>query len=94
MIPDENNESTGSVTNLMTNEKRKLTLENVVESPTSSRLRSGSKRYSEPSVGGAVSYQNPWDENKRVGLTELSCRKKSNLPGSFKELGKGLNRKL
>lgn len=94
MIPDENDESTAAMTNLMTNVKRKLTLENIVQSKTSSRLRSGSKRYSEPSVPGAVGYQNPWDENKRVSLSEVSCRKKSNLPGSLKELGKGLNRKL
>lgn len=94
MIPNEDDESTDAIATPVTNEKRKLTLENIVQSQTSSRLRSGSKRYSEPSVVGAVGYQNPWDESKRVSLAEVSCRKRSNLPGSLKELGKGLNCKL
>ena len=95
MIPDENDESTTTaMTSLMGNEKRKLTLGNIDQSRTSGRLRSGSKRYSEPSVGGAAGHQNPWDESKRASLAEASGRKKSSIPGSLKELGKGLNCKL
>lgn len=94
MIPEEGDQSSSAMTSLMSNEKRKLTLANVDQNRASSRLPSGSKRYSEPTVGGAIGSQNPWDDSKRVSLSEAGNRKSSNLPGSLKEVGKGLNRKL
>ena len=90
MIPDENGQAAGAMTTLMSNEKRKLTLNNIANSQDTGRLRSGSKRYSEPVVGGT----NPWGDSKRESVANINSRKKSNLPGSLKELGKGLNRKL
>ena len=87
MIPEENNEAAGAMTNLMSNEKRKLTLDNIAnnQDAAAGRLRSGLKRFSEPVVGstaaaGGGGYQNPWGNSK-----------KSSLPGSLRELGSGLN---
>ena len=95
MIPEENDKAAGAMTTLMSNEKRKLTLNNIAGNQDASRLRSGSKRYSEPVVGGSGGgYQNPWGDNKRESIAEVQNRKKSNLPGSLKDIGKGLNRKL
>ena len=90
MIPEGNDEAAGAMTTLMSNEKRKLTLNNIASNQDASRLRSGSKRYSEPVVGG---HQNPWGDNRRETIADVQSRKKSNLPGSLKEIGKGLNRK-
>ena len=67
---------------------------NVTQNQMSSRQPSASKRYSEPAVGGATAYQNPWDDNKRVSLAEVNGRKKSTLVGGIKNIGRGLNRKL
>lgn len=95
MIPEDNDEAAGTMTALMNNEKRKLTLNNIAGNQDASRLRSGSKRYSEPVVGGSGGgYQNPWGDTKRESIAEVQGRKMSNLPGSLKEIGRGLNRKL
>lgn len=94
MIPEEDDQSVSAMTTLMGSEKRKQTLSNITHNQATARLQSGSKRYSEPIVGGAVGYQNPWDESKRASVVDANGRKRSNLPGSLKELGRGLNRKL
>lgn len=92
MIPEENDEAAGAMTTLMSSEKRKLTLNNIANTQDAGRLRSGSKRYSEPvaMVGGAGGYRG---DSKRESVANGQSRKKSNLPGSLKELGRGLNRK-
>ena len=92
MIPDENDEAAGAMTTLMSNEKRKLTLNNIASNQDPGRLRSGSKRYSEPVVGSTGGgYQNPWGDSKRESVADVQSRKKSNLPGSLKEVGRGLS---
>lgn len=99
MIPDENDEAAGAMTTLMSNEKRKLTLNNIANSQDAAgRLRSGSKRYSEPVVGGTAAaggggYQNPWGNSKSESIAAVQGRNKSSLPGSLRDLGRGLNRK-
>ena len=93
MIPEENDEAAGAMTTLMSNEKRKLTLNNIASNQDAGRLRSASKRYSEPVVGDKGGHQNPWGDSKRESIADVQSRKKSNLPGSLKEIGKGLNRK-
>ena len=94
MIPEDDNQSASAMTTLMSSEKRRVTLANVNQSKKSSRQSSGSKRYSEPIVGGATGHQNPWDDSKRISFAEVSGRKKSSMPGNLKEIGRGLNRKL
>ena len=94
MIPDESDQAAGAMTTLMSSEKRKLTLDNIANNQDTGRCRSGSKRYSEPVVGGTALYQNPWGDSKREIVADINGRKKGNLPGSLKEMGKGLNRKL
>ena len=87
MIPEENHEAAGATTTLMSNEKRKLTLDNIAnnQDAAAGRLRSGLKRFSEPLVGstavaGGGGYQNPWGNSK-----------KNSLPGNLRDLGSGLN---
>lgn len=99
MVPEENDEAAGAMTTLMSNEKRKLTLNNIANNQDAAgQVRSGSKRYTEPVVGGTAGgsgggYQNPWDDNKRESIAAVQGRKKSSLPGSLRDLGRELNRK-